>query len=321
MLIFNEQDIHQVLPPKELISSMERAFRTFHKGDFVMPDRMHMDMGENNTLLLMPSASGMHFSTKLVSVFPENVTKGRPAIYGNLFLNDGHSGEPLALMNGSALTALRTGAVGAVAAKFTAPEKSRFLGIVGAGIQGVYQAFMISACFKLEKVFVFDTHEQNLIRFKENLQRLNPEIRLEMVHDVRQLVAASDIIVTATSSYEPVLPDNAELLQGKHFIGIGSFRKDMQEMPAVLFRMISKYFIDTPAARHECGDVVIPVKEKWISGRNIYTLSELISQETFVDKHQTTLVKSVGMALFDLFAAKLAYLNAIKKQIGTQIEL
>ncbi len=321
MQILNEKDIHQALKPAELVQHMELAFKSFHREDYIMPDRMHMDMGKSNTLLLMPSASGDNFCTKLVSVFPDNAKHGKPAIYGSLIFNDGTSGEPLAIMNGAALTALRTGAVGALAAQYTTPGNPAALGIIGAGTQGVYQAFMISSVLPITKVYVCDQIPEQVQLFIDRLRLLKPDIEVEASKDSKQLLAACEIIVTASSSRTAVLPNNASLLEGKHFIAIGSYRKDMQELPKAIFKLIQQYFIDAPSARHESGDVIHPVKEKWISGRNIYTLSELITGQTIIDRSRTTLVKSVGMSLFDLFAAKLAYRNAIRFNIGTNIEI
>ena len=137
MLILNESDIIKAVDFDELLKSVEEAFLIQETGNYNMPDRMHIDQ-EENVLLLMPCFTDDFFSTKLVSVFPENKNLGKPAIYGSLILNDGKTGEPLAMMNGSKLTALRTGAVGAMGLLYTTPKNINTLGLIGAGIQGFH---------------------------------------------------------------------------------------------------------------------------------------------------------------------------------------
>jgi len=121
MLILNESDIIQAVDFNELLKSVEEAFLIQEAGNFNMPNRMHVEQ-DGNVLLLMPCFTDDLFSTKLVSIFPENINHGKPVIYGSVILNDGKTGEPLALLNGSKLTALRTGAVGALGLLYTTPK-------------------------------------------------------------------------------------------------------------------------------------------------------------------------------------------------------
>ena len=105
--------IGKAAPIEKWVEAMEQAFADTGTGVVEVPQRVHIDR-EQNTLLLMPCFGSNYFSTKLVSVFPGNLSKKEPMIYGYAVLNDGRTGRPLAVMDGSKLTAMRTAAVGAV---------------------------------------------------------------------------------------------------------------------------------------------------------------------------------------------------------------
>ena len=139
MLILNQQATLQAATYTEILAAAEKAILLYETEAYYMPNRPHFDYGQN-TLLLMPCFDSQRFGTKIVSVFPENRFKNLPSIYGSMLLNDGNTGQPLTLMNAATLTALRTGAVGGVSIKYMTPDNATTLGIVGTGIQGLYQA-------------------------------------------------------------------------------------------------------------------------------------------------------------------------------------
>ena len=319
MLILNESDIIKAVDFNELLKSVEEAFLIQETGNFNMPDRTHIDH-EGNVLLLMPCFTKDYFSTKLVSVFLENKNLGKPAIYGSVILNDGKTGEPLALLNGSKLTALRTGAVGAMGLLYTTPKNIKTLGLVGAGIQGFHQVMFGCAVREIENVFIYDPFNQNLEKFFKDLQKYLPDIEITNCTSSTELTNNSQAIITATTSIKPVLPDDRELLKGKHIIGIGSYKPEMQELPDSLFKSLDQIFVDTEHAKIESGDLSIRIENGMVKKDQIHTLGQLINKEVNFDENQTTLFKSVGMALFDLMVAKKIYLNAIEKGIGIEVE-
>ena len=107
MLILNADDIKRSISFKDVLKAVEKALILQEEGHFIMPDRMHIEL-DNNMYLLMPAVASNLIATKLVSVFPENIKREEPSIYGSVILNDGSTGKPLALIEGSILTALRT---------------------------------------------------------------------------------------------------------------------------------------------------------------------------------------------------------------------
>ncbi len=321
MLCINGKQMYSVISYTEVIDRIEEAFRIQQNGNFSMPDRMHAAY-KDNTLLLMPCFTPSAMGTKLVSLFPENVKKGLPRLYGEMILNDVETGEPLALMNGAALTAIRTGAVGGVGVKYTTSPDISVLGIVGTGVQGFIQALYTSLVRSIQKVVIFDQDQKSMEHFEKHYSEKFPKISVKKAASAEELTETSEVIITATNSREPVLPNKTNLLKGKNIIGIGSYKPDMREFPETLFKLISKIFVDTDLAKQESGDLVIPLKNDWIQEKQIIPLGKLITgEETMYPSGQTTLFKSVGMALFDLLTADYIYKKAKDRKIGTEVDL
>lgn len=319
MLILNQQQIENLLSPEEVISAIEKAFVLFHEEKFHMPDRMHAHH-KDTTLLLMPCFTDQFFGTKLVSVNPENPTIGKPAIYGSMVLNDAQTGEPVALLNGAVLTAVRTGAVGATGIKHTSKDSAQSLGLIGTGVQGYTQAIFACAVRPIKQINVYDLNQDRLNEFVDKLQKRLPSVTISSVNSSSELVGKSEIVVCATSSNQAVLPNDADLLKGKHFIGIGSYKPNMREFPDSLFSLIDNAWVDTPFATKESGDLATPIANNLIQEKQVKSISNLVANNKY-DKSETTFFKSVGMALLDVLVAEYMYKKAIKKNIGTQLEL
>ncbi|MCU0409177.1 MAG: hypothetical protein MUD02_09540, partial [Bacteroidales bacterium] len=139
MKYFDGETIEKAATPLEWVEAMEKALAALVEGGFVLPRRMHLDRG-NDTFLLMPCISEEYWSTKLVSFCPGNRESGNPSIYGTVILNNSVTGEPLAAMDGTRITALRTAAVSAAGIRLLSYTGASRLGIVGTGVQGLYQA-------------------------------------------------------------------------------------------------------------------------------------------------------------------------------------
>ncbi len=319
MLILNETDILNAIDIGDLLKCTEKALILQESGDFFMPDRMHLEHG-GNVNLLMPAVAGDYMATKLVSLFPENMKLNKPSLYGTVVLQDGKTGEPLALLNGSKLTALRTGAVGALGLAYTSPKELGTIGLAGAGVQGYHQVLFACSVRNIRKINIYDPYNGEIKAFISRLKALLPEVEITDVNDPRGFVRQSEAIITATTSMTPVIPDEPELLRGKHFIGIGSFRPDMREFPDGLFQLLTEVIIDTPLAIKESGDLSHPLRTGLLADDQVHTLGKLVNGTINIDDSQTTLFKSVGMALFDLMAAEAIYSNARERGIGQDVE-
>lgn len=319
MLAISSEEIFRFLSRKEIADAVEQAMLTLERGDFIMPDRMHLHNGDD-TMLYMPCFAQGIYSTKLLGVFPNNRERGLPSINATLILNDGKTGEPVAIMDGATITSLRTGAVGGVGIRHLARKDSKSLLIIGTGVQG--RNLALSACLErsFSKVFTFDINFENAVKFSHELQKELEGAEVVAVKSVNEGLLNADVVITATTSPTPVIPLDRKLMENKCFIGIGSFKPYTRELPEELFSLTDTIFVDTPFAARECGDLAIPLTSKKITNEKIVTLGKLINK-THQAKTPTSVFKSVGVALFDLFTANLVYQKTIEIGAGTTLNL
>ncbi len=320
MQIISSETIAKAADPHHWIDAMEIALNTIEDRDYFTPNRMHVEMDEN-TLLLMPSVGPDLFSTKLVSVFPGNIERNKAAINGTLLLNDAATGAALALFNGAKLTAMRTAAVACVGIRHLSDPMARYLGIIGAGIQGRHVAWLASHERDLERVYVYDPSHKSVMEFMKFMAEHCPDVEVAPCEDEQQVIVNTEIICTATTSNIPVVPDLEDLLLGKTFIGLGSYKPEMQEFSEAIFRLIDTVWIDAEHGKSESGDLIEPIKNEWIKPERIRHISKLIQQPNELGFKETRFFKTVGLGIFDLFAAKLVYEKVNEKGLGTEIEL
>src|SRR5215213_7511750 len=143
MRYLSANDLTDLLSPPVLLAAIEQGLRDFAAGKTLVPQRQHLDLG-GVTLLTMPAMGAGAFGVKVVSIVPTNAARDLPVINGLMTLSDGASGVPLAILDAAALTAQRTGAVGALGLKYTTPPDVERLGLIGVGVQGTWQ--VIFAC-------------------------------------------------------------------------------------------------------------------------------------------------------------------------------
>ena len=306
MEFIDNYTIREIATFAEWIEAMELAMVKSLTNEIVLPKRMHLDHGDD-TFLLMPCITDEYWSTKLVSFNPGNKLLGRPSIYGTVILNDAKTGEPLAIMDGSAITAMRTAAITALGIKKLSPEGSHSLGIIGTGVQGISQALFACSVREITEIWAFDQSKDNLEQFSTELNKKIPKIKVIHSADSTGVAINSEVIISATNSKQPVFPDQKELFTGKTFVGIGSYKPDCREFPEQLFRQLDQIFVDTLDGKKESGDLVAPVQNSWISEDNIHPISRLLTGNVIPTANPTRLFKTVGSAVFDLFAAKLVY--------------
>ncbi len=261
----------------------------------------------NNTFLVMPCLSENYWATKLVSFCPENSSSGLPSIYGTVALMSTKTGEPLAVMDGRIITAMRTAAVSALGIEKIAPKNCCSLGIIGTGFQGIYQAIFACSIRKISEIWVYDKNENNIHEFKNIVNEKYPKIRIIKAKDSSEVANNSEIIISATNSRHPVFKNSKELFVNKTIIGIGSYKPDYREFPEQLFKQADIIFVDTVHGKSESGDLATPIEKNWISEDKIYPVSDLLKGNITLSKGKTVFYKTVGCALFDLFATKLIY--------------
>jgi len=284
---------------------MEKAFLDTAEGRVEVPQRTNIDRGKN-TLLVMPCFGEEYFSTKLVAVFPENLESGKPVINGSVILNSGQTGEPLAVLDGSKLTAMRTAAVGSVGIKYLAPVTASTLGIIGLGIQGFHQALFACQQRPIRELRILDRTPAIMNRFKDRFNAFYKNVNVIPCRNALELCTSSEIIITATGSQNPVVPGEGKWWRKKTLIGIGSYKPDMREFPDEIISDLEQVYVDTMHGLSETGDLVVPLNNKLLSLDQILPISDLISGKC-TPEGKTQFFKSVGMAAFDLYGARLVY--------------
>jgi len=305
MVFITELQIAESASYDRWINCMEEAFEAVADGSVIIPKRSHIDF-DSNSLLLMPCIGTKYFTTKLVSFFPGNRKTGKPSIYGTVLLNDSKTGELLAVIDGTKLTAMRTAAVGSVGVRHLSPVNTASLGIIGLGVQGYHQALFACSQRPINKIYVYDIQKENIIKFCNDLSKVFPRIKILPSGDGSEVCRNSEIIITTTNSGNPVLPEDISLLEGKTFIAIGSYKPDMRELPDALFKLVDYVFIDTEHGMAESGDLTAPLEQGLLRENRFINANDLLLGKT-VPKNPTRLFKLVGMAAFDLYAAILVY--------------
>lgn len=306
MKFIDSKTISEASTVGEWINMMEKALLESLTDEVLIPQRMHIDH-EKDTFLLMPCITSEYWMTKLVSFCPDNSHLGLPSIYGTVILNSSSTGEPLAVMDGSKLTALRTAAVSAVGIKYLAPKNASSLGVVGTGYQAIEQARFACSVREIETINIFDLSANSVRNFMERFELYFPGIRVNVSGNAEKVCADSEIIITATNSTDPVFPDRKDLFEGKTFIGIGSYKPDCREYPDTFFRNLDQIFIDTIHGLKESGDLIYPLKNGVISKDFIYSIGSLVKGNISVSDAPSRFFKTVGNAIFDLYGAKLVY--------------
>jgi alanine dehydrogenase len=260
-------------------------------------------------------------ATKIVAVYEDNPLKySLPTVLATIILNNPSTGSPLAIMEGTYITAIRTGAAGGVAAKYLSRKDSKTVGIFGAGIQARTQLLAIDAVRDIEKVYVYDISADRMKQFVKDMKEVMG-CDIERARKPENFIARSDIIVTATTSVVPIF-DGRLLDQGTHVNAIGAYRPNTRELDDKTIAR-SKVVVDSrEAALAEAGDIIIPLKANVISEAHIYAeIGEIIAGKKAgrTDENEITLFKSVGLGVQDAAAAYLAYSKATTTGVGIEV--
>ena len=323
MLILNEKDMKKTVTYNQVMDRVEEAYRIFQGGNFYMPERPVI-MHESNTILFMPCFMPGCFGTKFLTLFPENPAKGFPFIDGLMLLNDHENGKTLAIMDAKFLTALRTGAVGGVGIRNFSRSDCKSAGIIGAGQQGFYQAIYASVARNIGDIYLFDTAAKNMEAYAERLKEAlpAPAPKIHICGTVEQLLEKSGIVITATPATSPVMPDDPELLRGKCFIAIGSYKPEMRELPNAIWHLVDHVYTELPFAMEESGDLCQPLADGLLREEQVKYIGEWLMQEErpLPQPGETSCFKSVGMGLMDLNVSFLIYSQALKMGLGQEVE-
>jgi alanine dehydrogenase len=328
MLVLTRSQIRELVPMPEAIALMKLAFAELSAGRTVSPLRTVISLAdrEGDALFMPAYVPAMDaLGLKTVSVFRRNPERGLPVIHAIVGLVDPETGQPLAIMDGTYLTALRTGAVSGAAADLLARADSRVLAAIGAGAQGLTQIAAVCAVRPIERVIAVDVSETSLQRLREALGNDWPEIesRLETTTDSRAAVRDADIICTATTSHTPVFRDE-DVRPGTHISAVGAYTPEMQELPAATVARATVVVDAVDAALAEAGDLIVPLRDGLVSREHFARELGMVASGTAPGRasaDEITLFKSVGNAVQDVVVARRAVDRARERGMGTEIDL
>lgn len=328
MLALTRNQVRALVSMPDAIALMKQAFGELSANRTVSPLRTVIPLPDREAdALFMPAyvpamdALGL----KSVNVFRNNPQNGLPAIHALVMLVDTKTGQPSAIMDGSYLTALRTGAVSGAAADFLARKESRTLAVIGAGAQGVTQIAAICAVRPIERVIAVDINEASLQRLQEGMRQDWPDLAdlVEVSTDASRAVRQADIVCTATTSCRPVF-DDADLKVGTHVSGVGAYTPEMQEVPAETVARATVVVDAIEAALEEGGDLIIPLNQGLVTREHFSReLGMLVNGDTEGRRsdEEITFFKSVGNAVQDVVVAKRAVERARENGVGIEIDL
>lgn len=325
VLVLTRNDLEKILFIEDAMNALERAFAELAQGHAVMPGRSSIPIRASDGWLgVMPAylEETGSVSTKIVSVFPSNLAKKLPTIYASIILNDPKTGETIAVLEGSYITALRTGGLGGVAAKYLSRVDSKIASIFGTGVQARTQLQALLKIRKIERVKIYDPAKERMDLFaKEMGDKL--KIDIEKCNNPDDALSDSDVIITVSTASTPLF-DGRLVKRGAHINAFGNYKPNERELDSYIVAN-SKIVVDQKdASLSEAGDIIIPLKEGAITKDNILAeLGEVItgSKKIRADATDITIFKSVGLAIQDCAVATLAYRKAVERGMGTKIEL
>jgi ornithine cyclodeaminase len=322
--LIGARDVARLLPMGECIAAMDKAFRTLVRGDAVLPLRpvVHLPDG-SGALAAMPAYLGepRALGLKLITVFPANHGGPLDSHQGVVIVCDPRTGHPSAILDASAITAIRTAAVSAVATRALARASAGDLAILGTGVQAMTHLEALACVSRLRRVRAWSRDRSNVDRFVARAQsRLS--IDVEPAPSAESAVRGADIICTVTAAREPVL-SGAWVADGAHVNAVGASVRSTREVDTELVRRAAVYVDRRESALAEAGDVLVPIAEGAIDPSHIRgELGELLEGRVRgrdVDA-DVTLFKSLGLAIEDLAAADIVLRNAVTEGAGQLVD-
>jgi ornithine cyclodeaminase/alanine dehydrogenase-like protein (mu-crystallin family) len=320
ILVLTQSEVEQLLDMQGCMDAMAEILEALARGELFMPLRtIAFPPGENSGIGLMPShrgGSSPAYALKTICLFPDNSKRGLDPHQGTVTLFSGETGEVRALMNASAITAIRTAAVSGFATRLLAREDSRELAIVGAGHQaGPHIAAMLEARpFEMIRIAA---------RTFEHAQHLAADWPpATAVETSEEAVRGADVVCTVTNSSEPVL-EHGWLKEGAHVNAVGSSVKTARELDTATVAACSLFVDRRESTVNEAGDYLTPLAEGAISGPE-HIKAELGEILTGAHPGRTapdelTVFKSLGLAVEDLAAAEYVVRRAEATGTGTTV--
>ncbi|MCX9010992.1 MAG: alanine dehydrogenase [Candidatus Methanoperedens sp.] len=322
ILWLNKNDVESLLDMKGTLKVVEEAFRQHGLKKVQMPPKLYLFFKKHNgDLRTMPAYLEEQDITgvKIVNVHPDNPKKGLPTVMALVILNSTETGAPIAIMDGTHLTDMRTGAAGGVAVKHLARKNSKTVGFVGAGNQAKTQLLAINEVIDIEEIKVTSISEKGTLAFKREMEKrtgcdIIPKRSIKEVCDC-------DILVTTTPSREPIVKDEW-ISEGTHINAIGADAPGKEELDPMILKRARVVVDDIPQASHS-GEVNVPLSKKIITEKDICCeIGEVVAgrKKGRTKDSDITVFDSTGLAIQDVATADLVYRKALKENMGIKLQ-
>jgi ornithine cyclodeaminase/alanine dehydrogenase-like protein (mu-crystallin family) len=325
LLILTHDEVHHLLPMPDCIELMSETLAGLARGDYIQPLRTVVRPPHRSDLMaLMPAVRNTKaaaYGLKAICVFPQNAAQGKDAHQGGVLLFSGETGELLALINASAITEIRTAAVSGVATRLLYRPEASDLAIIGAGVQARSHLEAISCVRKIKSVRVASRTFAHAQRFVEEQSQRYP-FPIKAVADAREAVTSAEIIVTATTSHEPVV-NRDWISTGAHINAVGTYSPAAREIDSATMAAASVFADRRESMLNESGDYLLAAQEGAVGPDHIKgEVGELLAGTIQGRKsdEEITLFKSLGLAVEDLAAADYLFHRAQDQRAGKWVD-
>ncbi len=308
--LLSSAEIKRLISMKEAIKAMEHAFASYSNGESQVPQHYLSNIQDTSMDLFFKPAFNKTLGRIAIKILTQKkipASPGNPTILGIVLLLDIHSGAILSMIDGTYLTALRTGAASGIATKLLARKNAETVAIFGCGAQGKTQLEAICKVRPVKRALLYDINSEAAAKLKVTMEK-ELDISIQIETDQKKLKEA-DIICTATNSKKPLF-SSKKISPGVHINAIGSYRPDMQEIDPSIIKSAVLFTDSRESVLKESGDLIKPVNNHIISEDNIKgEIGDLINKKVSgrQNSDEITIFKSVGLGVQDLFAANAIY--------------
>lgn len=309
--IITQKEVQHVLDMKSVIAVVEKAFRLYGQGKIQMPAKSYLDFGVGD-LRSMPAFiddKSMYMAgIKSVNVHPDNPKKyGLPTVMATILLTDPKTGYNIAILDGTLITNLRTGAAGAVAARYLSRKDSGIAGFIGTGVQARTQLDALVEVRKIKHIKAWSPSKQSTADFCA-WARKKHHINVIHAESVRDAVKDCDIVATTTPSRKPLV-EKEWIAQGTHINAIGADAPGKEELDPKLLKAAKVVIDDWSQASHS-GEINVPISKGLFSKKDVYAeLGKIVAKKKKgrTSDEELTIFDSTGLAIQDVGTAYLAY--------------
>ncbi|MEK6568537.1 MAG: alanine dehydrogenase [Candidatus Omnitrophota bacterium] len=321
-LILSRPDIEKLITMPSALRITEQAFKAKALSRIQMPAKIYLRLDKyKGDFRAMPAyIEGMEAcGMKWVSVHPQNLKHGLPSVMALIIINDPKTGFPLAVMDGTYITNLRTGAAGGIAAKYLARKNSSRIALVGCGVQAQTQLMALNEIFNIETVFLYDCAKSQIKIFLKKTRYSG--LRISALENIPDCLKNADIVVTTTPSRCPIVKTEW-IKKGTHINAIGADAPGKEELEAGILKKAKVVVDDITQAEHS-GEINVPIAKKTITRKNIHAdLGDIIAgkKQGRATREEITVFDSTGLAILDVAIADYVYRQAKKEGVGKRVK-